>query len=1195
MTLSFVQPILRVGRSLVFLSSLTLLLLPIPSRGQQVVSATLFGAVTDQAGAAVPEAAVTVTNVGTSIATKTTSDSTGNYIFPSLPPGTYNLTAEKQGFKATVLTGITLLVNQQARIDLQLQVGAMTTTVEVRGAAPLVQTSTASVGTVVEGMKVVQLPLNLRRFGALAVMVPGTVIDNGGFANSNIGSPFSETSYAANGARSASNNILIDGSDSRNLSFGGFAIQPPPDAVQEFKIQTNIYDAAFGKTAGSTINVVLRSGTNQLHGGLWEFLRNDKLDARNFFANDRRDPSTGREIPGTARPEFRRNQFGAAAGGPIIKNKTFVYGSFELLRQVKGLSAGRIVPTDAQKKGDFSTALTGKAVNLCGGGGPSNLVFDTGQLFDAATLSKMTCPSGSGKAGQTILVGTPFPGNILTKFDPVAVSKLVPFYPEPNRPGIPNFLNQLPDVRNDYQFSIRIDHNIGPNDQLFGHYLFAQSRDTDPTAGTGLPGFGDVTFFRGHNAALGWTHTFGPTLLNEARFGFQRDWDIRNCLSCPRSPGFMAGLGIKNFQALSPSREGVPVFSPSGFQSIGDANYRPVISPDMVEKYQDNLTWTRGRHTIVAGVDWQFWQVLAEEAAFSPHGQYVFDGRYSSLANETPDARSVAGFADFLQGFPSQAARTLRFLNTNQVGGWFLSLYGQDNIKVSPNFTINLGLRWEFRRPAVDKRNNFVTFFPLGQKFSGPGNGILVTAADDPLNDSFCTDPAFSYLKSADGRCLVATSAMRRQLGFTGRTRRSLVFNDFSDFAPRIGITWRPTASDKLILHTGYGIFYDLANFNNQHFVDNNPVFSPSQRTFTAFGDPVPRLPSGELQTIENIFLGGKIPSLTDQFVSLYVSPNYRPPYFQQWNFGVESQLADHWAWEVNYIGTKGTHLGFLHLFANQPEPGLGPLQPRRPYPDLSIMLFTTPDSDSNYHSLQTKLTKRFSNGFTFLTAYTWAHSIDDNEGDEGFGGGVGNAAPQDDNNLRAERGRAFTDAHQRFSFSGIWDLPVGKGRRFLNQGGVASAIMGGWEATGIVALQSGFPFSLLINSDPANTGGAVRRPDRSCDGAGKRTVDDFYNQSCFTTALLDAARQAGQPRFGNSGRNILTGPGIATMDLGLFKEIRLSDRFKLEFRSEFFNIFNHPIFGNPSAAIDIKRTAGKIFGTRLDPRDIQFGLKLLF
>ncbi len=1159
----------------------------------QIVNATLFGTVTDPTGAAIPDASVTATDVATRISTKTTADAAGNYILPSLHPSTYNITVEKTGFKSTTLSGITLLVDQQARVDAKLEVGQVTTTVEVTGAAPLVETSTASVGTVIGEQQVMELPLNLRRFGALASLVPGTTSDNGGFASQSFGSPFSETTYSANGARSSSNNYLIDGADTRNLTFGGFAVQPTPDAVQEFKIQTNIYSAAFGRAAGSTINLVTKSGTNEVHGSVYEFLRNDKLDAGNFFSVNQKNPFTGAEIPGTRRPEFRRNQFGFAIGGPIRKNKTFYFGNYEPLRLVQGLTLTNTVPTANQLSGNFGDALTGKTINLCGTGGPANLNFDSGQLFDPASESLFTCPAGSANAGSTILVGNPIQGNIITNIDPVAQKVIsLDAFPAPNRPGFPNFVNQQPRVRNDHQFDVRIDHNFSSKDQLFGRYLFGQSKIIDTTlAYTSLPNFGDSIYYRGQNMALGWTHTFGARLLNEARVSFQRNYDIAACIKCPRAAGFMAGFGIKNFQSLTPSDEGFPFFGFNNFSGVGDANYRPVISPDMVEKYQDNLTWTRGRHTFVFGADMQFWQVFREEAAFSPHGQIFYNGQFSGVAGEVPAATGVSDLADFLLGYPNNAARTLRFLDTNQTGGGFWSWYAQDDFKISPNLSLNVGLRWEYRRPAVDKRNNFVTLVPLGPKFSGPGNATLVTAADDAQNDAFCTDPFYSYLTTSDGRCLVASSAERAKLGFTGRTRRTLTFPFKRDLAPRIGLTWRPLNSDKLVVRTGYGIFVDLPNFNNQHFVDNNPVFSPSQIYNTAFAAPPP-LTNGLPTKTENIFQAGGVPPVTQQFASLYVSPNYQPPYFQQWSFGISSQLAQNWALEVNYIGTKGTKLGNLHLFANQPEPGVGALQPRRPYPDFNIMLFTSPDSNSIYHSLQVKLTKRFSSGFTFLAGYTWAHSINDNEGDEGFGGGSGNVAPQDDNNLKADRGRSENDARQRFVLSYIWQLPIGNGKRYLNRGGWVNQLVGGWEASGITTFQAGFPFT-VGSLDFSNTGTLNPRPDRTCSGVGKKTLDSWFDASCFTTTFLQQALASGHPHFGNAGRNILDGPGFNDWDFALLKNFQITERFKLQFRSEFYNIFNFTPFGGPNSSVG-NSNIGKI-GSAGQERQIQFGLKLIF
>ena len=492
---------------------------------------------------------------------------------------------------------------------------------EVHGAAPIVDTSTATVGTVIGERQVVDLPLNLRRFGAPASLVPGTTTDNGGFANNQFGSPFSETTYAANGARTASNNTLIDGVDSRNMQFGGFSLSPPPDAVQEFKVETNIYSAAFGKTAGSTINLVSRSGTNNFHGTVYEFFRNDALDARNFFATDR--------------PEYRRNQLGGSFGGPIRKNKTFFFVNYEALRQRQGLSGTTNVPTATELQGNLSSFLTGQTINLCGAGGPPSLNYDSGQMFFPQGQSNYTCPTGSALAGSTIIVGNPIPGNAIptAMFDPVAVKALSynPI-PAPNRPGVPNYVQNTPEPLTQDQGIVRIDHVIGPKDQLLAHYIIGNSYAVNPYSGYSLlPGFGDTVYFRGQNVALGWTHTFGGHLLNEAHFGFQRDYDIANCESCPRAAGFQEGFGIKNFTAVSPSFEGFPIFAFVNYATFGDSQYRPVISPDMVEKYQDNLTWTKGRHMMVFGTDMQFYQILREAASYAPHGSLYFNGQYSSL------------------------------------------------------------------------------------------------------------------------------------------------------------------------------------------------------------------------------------------------------------------------------------------------------------------------------------------------------------------------------------------------------------------------------------------------------------------------------------------------------------------------------------------------------------------------------------
>ena len=1163
--------------SLIGLALLTCCLATLPCSAQS--SANLYGTVTDAGGAAIPSAKVKVTDVATGVVTNTASDSSGNYSFPSLAPAAYTVTVDAPGFKTEELRGITLTVNQNAREDVHLQVGSVDSTVEVTTAAPLVDTSSASVGTVIDQREVVDLPLNVRRFGALAILVPGTVPDagaggvSGGFANSSFGSPFSESTYAANGARSSSNNTLIDGVDSRNLTFGGFAVQPSPDAVQEFKIQTNIYDAAFGKTAGSTINLITKSGTNSFHGSLYEFLRNDALDASNYF--------------NPVKPELRRNQYGAALGGPIWRSKKlFFFGNYEGMRLVQGSSATSLVPTAAQRAGDLSGLLTGNTANLCGAGGPAAYNYDSGQLFYPSSETTTTCTSGA-KAGQSILVGTPIPGNQITAIDPVAAHVLsLNAWPLPNLTGTSgnNYINSEPETRYDDQYDARVDYAISEKDQVFGRYILGQANIVTPTTGySTLPGFGDTLYFRGQNVAIGWTHTFGPRLLNEALFGFQRDTDINNCSSCPRPAGFMENFGIQGLTALSPSLEGFPPFEFVNFQAVGDSNYRPVISPDMIEKYQDTVTITRGKQTIIAGADIQPWQVLGEEAPYSPHGELDYNGQYAAVAGElNGGVSSASDFADFLLGAPHGANRSLHFEDTNQVGGNFISLFFQDNVKISENFAFNAGMRWEYRRPAIDKRNNYVTLVPTGPKFSGPGNATLVTAAPDAQNDSFCTDSAYSYLTTTDGRCLISTSIQRAQLGFTGRTRQTLIFPVHHDFAPRLGIVFRPTGSDKLVVRTGYGLFYDLPNFNNQHFVDDNPVFSPSQQYVTSPG----QVPAA---TSENVFAGSGIPKLSSQFISLYVEPHYLAPYFQQWSFGIQSQLSTDWAMDIAYIGTKGTKIGNLHLSGNQAEPGTTPLQSRRPYVDLGTSLYTTSDGSSSYNSFQFKLTKRLSHGLNLLTSYTFAKSLDNSEGDEGFGAGAnGSNLPQDDNNLAFEWSRSYTDARHRIVFNATYDLPFGKGRQFLNDKGILNEVVGGWEVSAIPSYQTGYPF-VVLGTDFSNTNSSSPRPNRSCSGVGQKSITNWFNQNCFSIA-----GSASNPSFGNSRRNILDAPGYSNTDLAVLRHFNMFDKADLEFRGEFFDAWNTPYFAPPGNNIGSPPTLGKITSAN-DGRNIQVALKIVF
>ncbi len=1144
-------------------------------RAQQI-EATVYGAVTDPAGASIPEATVTVMNPATGQAVIAKTGNDGNYIVTSLRPSTYDITVEHPGFQISIRKGIKLDVNQQARIDVQLKVGAVTTTVEVAGIASQVETATATVGMMIDTRQVTELPLNIRRFGTLPLLMPGTIADRGGFTNSVLGSPFSEDTYSANGARGSGNNTLIDGIDSKNLFTGGFSVQPSPDAVQEFKVQTESYSAVFGKSAGSTINLVTKSGTNDIHGNFFEFLRNSKLDSRNFFDQNQAD-ANGNEIPGTARGQLQRNQFGGYIGGPIKKNKTFFFGGYDGLRLRKGNTAVDQVPTPQMLGGDFSQLYTGQTFSPCATPGGSDPVWDTGQIFDPGTVRPLMCSDGS-----TVNVANAFANNLIPpgQIDPVAqkVISLNPF-PAPNVAGAinSNYVHNPLDKRRDNQFLVKIDHEFNDKNKFFGRYIFAQSIISSASAAyTTLPGFGDIIRFRGQNLALSWTHTFSPNMLNELRFGFTRNMDVDNCEHCPRAAGFVKSFGINGLTALSPKLEGFPAFEfGQGYSTVGDSNYRPVESNDMVEKYNETLTLIKGKHTLAFGFDIQPYQSLRNQAPFSPHGQFSYGGLYSG-----------SSIADFLLGYPNSAARSVA-ASTNNHDGKFLNFFIQEDWRASKKLTVNVGLRWEYHQLPTDRRDIGAILFPIpGAGLQKPGNALMMLAGYQRA-DAYCHNPSYT---NAEGTPLIACSSDMKKYGFTDRAARSLWFPDRFNWAPRIGFAYRPTTSDKLVLRAGYGLFFDLSEFNVFHYGFNNPIDGASQFS-NAAGSGVFAEPSF---TTANAFAGATTPALKDAFMSMNVDPNFKQPYIDEWDFEIDSQLTNDMALSVRYLGTDSFQLSHFHFFGNQAIPGPGDVQARRLYPDFGLTAITGSEASGNYNSLQVQLTKKMTHGFNLTAGYTYSKSLSNNEGEEGAYTDA--ATGQNDNNPGGEYARDINDARQRLTFSSVAELPFGRGRHFASgMGRFPNALLGGWQASAIFSIQSGFPETITSGLDFANvTTSNPQRPDRTCDGnISNHTIDHWFNDTCFTTAFLVADNQNGIYRFGNSSRSVVTGPSRTDLDLGLMKNFQMGERWKAQFRAEFFNAFNHANFGDPDR--NMQDGSYNTIHSAGQPRDIQFGVKFTF
>jgi hypothetical protein len=1152
--------------------------------GAQQNTGSISGTVKDTTGAVVPQANIQATNAATGIAEKTLSDAAGAYTFPGLAAGTYAISAQQAGFAPTTLTGITLDIYQRATIDIVMKVGGTQQTVTVQGSTPLVDPSSASLGTVVEEQAIQDLPLNLREVGALALTVPGTVSTTGRSLTSSggNGSGFNDSSYSGAGGYSGSNLLLIDGMISRSLNNGAFALNPPPEMVKEFKIQNDVYDAAFGLTSGTVMNLVTQSGTNRFHADAWEYVRNRDFDARNYFDTSAVSPSV---------PEYTRNQFGFDGGFPILKNKVFLFSAYEGLRLAQANNSSSPVPSVAEKMGDFSSLLTGTTQNLCGSGGPSNLNYDSGQLFDPKSETNITCPNN----GNLILAGKPIPNNDVAAYlggfantDPVG-QKILALFPDPNNSQF--FLNEAPhrDTRN--QYDGRIDWNISAKDLVFARYLLGASDQVNP--GAFLPFFG-TQHFRGHNLVAGWTHTFGPTLVNDVRIGYQQDYLKYTCQSCPRAAGTLASFGIAGLAATNSKFEEYPNVTFSNFASWGDGfpGYYPDILPDSLYKYEDTVTKLWGRHNLSFGADLNFWNTKGVSDPQQVNGILNFSGQYSDLAGESSAATGASDVADLELGYPSGGFYTKNAFAADLVGANWIGLFIQDNYRVNSNLTIEAGFRWDYRKQPVEAHNNLAAFYPLSKSFQS-GDGLLLSALPDAANDALCSQ---AYLQSSTGQCLIATAAKRRQLGFNGNQAQQVSFGPkHGNFSPRFAVSVRPTGSDKLVVHVGGGVFLDLPLTNQLGATDdNNPITTQNPVYNTSFGAPPP-LTNGVPTTTQQMFVGSNTPTLAQSQGELMPSPFYHTPTVYEWSLSVQTQVAANWAVEVAYLGNRGVHEDYEHPTGNQAAPGVGPLQQRRPWPDFNLLRFDTYDAYSNYNAMTVKVTKRASNGLSALISYTYSKTLDN-----GSGTSETESAPQDDNNLKAEFGEADTSLRHRLSVSGTYQLPFGQGRRFLNSGGaLVDALAGGWDLSSIITAQSGIPFTVTSASDFSNTNSGNPRPDRTCSGVGKKSLTNWFDQSCFTTANLEAALANGTPRFGNSGRNIIKGPGLVDLDASLIKRFSILEKVNSEFRVETFNLFNHPNFNLPGTTIGTS-SVGIIsntvpLGSAGYSREIQLGMKVTF
>jgi hypothetical protein len=1190
----------------------------------QVDTGAILGTVKDQSGAVIPGAKLTLTNEGTGFNVSTVAEADGSYVFRPVKIGTYSVEAEYKGFQRILQEHVTVNVQQQVVVDFTLVPGQVTQTVEVASAAPLLQTQEASVGQVVTARTINDLPLNGRNFTFLAQLAAG--VTQGQEDSRGLGA---SGSFAANGSRPAQNNYLLDGIDNNAdlvdfLNGTAYVVRPPVDAVGEFKIQTNNYSAELGRSAGATLNATVKSGTNQFHGAAWEFFRNDVLDAANFFEN------AGNETKG----RYQQNQFGGAIGGPIRKDKVFFFGDYEGTRIRQAIPYVSTVPTALER----SSGYTNLSELLTQGGtqGPDALgrTFQLGQVFDPSTTRPVSCgvadpvtgltapcPSGTATGSQVGYVREPFAGNILpaNRLDTNAIN-LLNLFPAPTSSGL--FTNYVsnPVLRNTVnQFDVRVDANLSAKDQLFGRVSYSDVPQFIPGPFTGIADGG--SFSAGDqtassiNLALSETHSFSPTLVNEARLGFNRIGTSRVQPFATDLNNIPGMFGIQDVPQV-PDNGGLGAITITGLNTLGSNGYLPSLEYSSTAQFTDNLTKIHGKHTLKAGLEFQHvkFSILQPPAG---RGEWTFGGVYTEVPNynngntglaqmlltpcsppPAPCSIPVVPGGNPLVGGSNEVSAS-NYANTD-MGRNYWGLYFQDDWKVTPKLTLNLGVRWEYFGQIIENYGAQSNFIPVGP--GGPAQFLLTQSrCKTPLS------PDFLAAAATDDINIVCSSLPG--LGHSQNT----------NFSPRIGFAYQITP--KLVARGGYGIFYGgFENSTIETYVDFPFQFELNYPNLTPY-QPI-AFANGSLGTLET-GLSALVP-----LTSAAASPagvsftgedfHMKTPYTQGYNFTLQYGVTPNQTFQLGYVGNTVRHLG-VYINANSPSellpPGLNSFQ-YSPYPDFTTS--TTNSSfagDSYYNSLQANFERRFNAGLQVLANFTWSKCRTDAPdvlNDTAIAGY--RAALLPGFGIQGDYGLCDFDIPHVFHLSGTYQLPVGRGKRFLaNSSGFVNQALGGWSTNWILTLQDGQPFtvpSAVTTFTAPNLGPiALLVPGQNII-AGPHNVNQWMNPAAFTSP--PAATTIGQSDYAPLGGapSQLLGPGFHRLDFALFKQFRTSERTSLEFRAEFFNLTNTPNFSYPGfsgngvvaapGALDYTSpsTFGKITSTRdlqNDQREIQFALKFYF
>ena len=1088
-----------------------LLLLAALSLYAQTDTGTLTGEITDPSGAAVPGATLHLRNKATQAARQAASDAKGHYEFPLLAPGSYQMSVEAQGFKTFIDPAVELRVAQQAALNVPLEVGATTESVQVEAAVSMLNTESAAQGTVISQEKIVSLPLNGRQFIQLALLVPGA--NSGGRqVQQNTVRLNQVGGISSSGGRTNNNAFLLDGASNVDPDYNAISYVPILDSIAEFQVQTAQFSAQYGRASGSQINVVTKSGANDFHGDAWEFLRNNELDARPFNSVT------------SSLPRNQRNQFGMTAGGWILKNKLFFFGGYEGLRlRSAGVTLTTVAaPTALERTGDFSAS--------------------TGGIYDPNTTR------GSGAS----TVRDPFPGNKIpaSRINPLTQAALNAM-PLPNAGGA-NFVNNSEISQQDADnYSIRLDYLLTQKITLFGRYSISNENDVLPDV---VPNRDQLGLVRPQNLAIGSTQTLSAAAVNEARLGFNR---LRYQNGLPE-PVFNVGG----------TNENLPRFLPAGYAAMGGAGAYTgtqgggnVLTRDNTYQVYDNFSWQKGRHSWKFGAEVLRIQYDRFETP-NPLGTFNFTTGYTTRTAANDNTGNA--LASMLLALPQQASRSI---GPKELYGrqWATAYYAQDDFRVLPNLTINLGLRYELAPPMSDARHGLssIDFSKVPSPQSIFANGPLATYKPSLFT---CGEGAYPA---------------------------GCAYTDYNNFSPRLGVAW--SVNPKTVVRAGGGIYYastdnnglyqlaiTLPNNISQSLTANN--FIPSITNFNPFGASA---------------VVGPV-AVTQPSLDLHQRTSYSP----QWALSIQRELGRDMVVEVGYLGTLGIKLQ-QNVQPNNSQPGSAAVDPRRPYgglvygPGVTFPYYITVQgtsvpvtqvnmyamsAQSNYHAGFVRFEKRFSRGVSVLSSYTFSKAITNAPQYRNAGGANGseNSPPQNSYNLQAERGLASFDARQRWVTSFVYELPF-RGR-----------LLGGWQVSGIFTMQAGFPFTINLAGDTAGigggTGGILIRANPVAGQNYQLPSDQKSTARWFNTGAFVAPPAY---QFGTVGRNTVIGPGLVDLDTTLARSFRITERVKLQVRGEFFNLANHSNFNLVGRIINQPNFGGVL--SQFDPREIQVGAKVVF